>query len=785
MNKTIANVVFYKFWDPTREEPMEQACIFYTDGTVENTDYETGVDKAYELANVEKLTNVQFRSILNNERVFTLSGEEFERRFQEFVALSRQGIERAVRDGIDKVEATRRSERTDATGATPLRTPSKKRTGTPAGTTTSKDKTGTPAGTTTSKDKTGTPAGTTTSKDKTGTPAGTTTSKDKTGTPVGAATPTDKTGTPVGTTPTDKTDTSAGPTPPTRTETKAEKAAAKANKKKKVKDPNKKSLWQKFKESKIGKRVTALIVALAMVAGFGAGWHLNKAKMSGTIKNPSSITQLGTEAQDQAYLALINKTTNKEQKELMTNQSANLDMFNKDFAAHYVETGSTVKPALTWDEMSALTLAYNNLSKDQIKAMFNGAEVDSRAMSDAYKTANLQLMGAYVISTKDHPVNLENLVTSQEGKEFVEKYETLFYACKVATGQDRINAVNAFYQELSKDFPITDKVREEGLAHADGRKQVKDYMIAVTPMVSAAEIMWQNLSIDHTLSDKATAYFNDLGICNIATDAFERAETITLTAEVDTKNPTYFEFRDTKEEELIYEGNYGISDAEREISKLTAFQQWVNAGISFGPSTNTNANGGTHTQTQTGTKTETTVTKDRDEAVNKAGETAVKEAEKAADKDVAAENAAAKAEAERRAEEEAKRLQAEADAEAARLAAEQAAADKALQDAIDAANKVIEDGGKVNADDLGDDVTIYDEYKDENGNIDSSIGNIGTNSGSTPTGTSTTSGETTGFTSDGIYTYEVPYTNEQIVDAWIAEMEGQTVDSTSGKTYTK
>ena len=34
MNKKIENIVFYKFYDPTRKEPMLQACIFYADKKV-------------------------------------------------------------------------------------------------------------------------------------------------------------------------------------------------------------------------------------------------------------------------------------------------------------------------------------------------------------------------------------------------------------------------------------------------------------------------------------------------------------------------------------------------------------------------------------------------------------------------------------------------------------------------------------------------------------------------------------------------------------------------------
>ena len=76
MNKKIENIVFYKFYDPTREEPMLQACIFYADGTVKNISYEEGKDLAYEMIKEE---NISHHPVFDNEdniilfSLFTLS----------------------------------------------------------------------------------------------------------------------------------------------------------------------------------------------------------------------------------------------------------------------------------------------------------------------------------------------------------------------------------------------------------------------------------------------------------------------------------------------------------------------------------------------------------------------------------------------------------------------------------------------------------------------------------------------------------------------------------------
>ena len=355
----------------------------------------------------------------------------------------------------------------------------------------------------------------------------------------------------------------------------------------------------------------------------------------------------------------MNKTTNKDQKAAMQHMNTAIDSFNRDFASHYIEEGKNVKAALTWDEVMALNLAYNDYSKDQIKAMFNGSEVNSEAMSHAYKNATLQLMGAYVISTREHPVNIEAFLTNPEHHAFAAKYSDLFYKMKETTGDAQVAAINAFYQEINKDFPISAEKREEGISHRDERAKVEAYKAVVVPMLSAAEIMFQNVSnVDRTLSDKAIAYFNDIGFCNIVDEKFERAETITLTAETDEKNPTYEKYQATKNLELIYEGNNVTIDSARDLSQLAEFQKWVNGHFEITDKGFT----GTiipNPTTSTSTKTEstTTVTGDRNEAVNKAGEDAVKKAESAVDADLAAQNEAAKKAAEEAAKKESEKAQ--------------------------------------------------------------------------------------------------------------------------------
>lgn len=450
-----------------------------------------------------------------------------------------------------------------------------------------------------------------------------------------------------------------------------------------------------------------------------------------------------------SYEQLLQVTNSEIQQQEMTKVGKYLDYFNGTFADKYVEANHPgVRAVLTWEEVNAINLAYNDFSKEEIRAIFNGEEVSSADFTNSYKEATLQLMGAFVLETRDMPVNLDSLLNTEDGKAFYQKYNELFLRCKETTGQEQLNAVNAFYQELYKDFPISDEVREVGISHSETRDDIESYKLSVTPMVAAAEIMFQNLEIDHTLSDKAVAYFNDLGLCEFAQGKYERAEQIMLCAEDDKSLPTYQQFMNTKVKELTDKNIYFVSDEKRDISQYDLFQKWVNGHF------NLDANGSfvigdgisqsittkvvdTYTTTDTTYHTETTRTEtsDRNQAVNMAGEEAVSRAEAEVDKQFAAENEAAKAEGEAQAAQNQQQMQEEADKEAEEIREEIAQDDQDFQDKIEDANSQIEENNKnqnasndkpVNEGDLGHGTDFDNEHSNEQGDLDSSVGNITT-----------------------------------------------------------
>ena len=53
--KRIANIVFYKV--PNGSETIKQATIFYSDGTVKNVDFESGIDACEEIGSKKILSH--------------------------------------------------------------------------------------------------------------------------------------------------------------------------------------------------------------------------------------------------------------------------------------------------------------------------------------------------------------------------------------------------------------------------------------------------------------------------------------------------------------------------------------------------------------------------------------------------------------------------------------------------------------------------------------------------------------------------------------------------------
>ena len=547
---------------------------------------------------------------------------------------------------------------------------------------------------------------------------------------------------------------------------------------------------KKKKKIPFNLRVAAGFVA--GVVGLGASvYGLSKIAKSGDVANNIFSSKNSTTTSEEVendnnfydsytYEELLEVTNNEAQKAEMQRVHDALYGYNVDFAENYLEEDKDIRAALSFEEVVALSQAYNDFTPEEIKAIFNGKAITAAELDSDYKTATLQLMGAHVIEDREHPVDMSGLIIDEEGKAFYEKYHNLFLRAKEATGDEQIAIVNEMHNELLSDFPINPEEREVGISHSSAHAKIESYKLAITPIVAASEMLFQNLEVDKTLQGAVTAYFlgdinvnelskeelieiilngnvgvakgeidyfNDLGLCNVAEAKFEIIQQITMGAisNSDKTNPRYDQYESAMIKDLTNKGAYNIDDAHRELSALDRFQKIVNGkfnvdeeGYYVGSVYYTTK---TYTRTRSWKKTKTTT---RTEETRTEKEIPDEEKDKI-DQKIEKENEEAKEEAEKEAEETRQDMQEEEDKKADEIQEEIKQEEEDLQDKIEDANDKIEHNqeikeeneGKpaeeqqpttpVNESDFGDhNVTFDDEHKDDQGNLNDSVENITT-----------------------------------------------------------
>ncbi len=720
-NKEIKNIVFYTF--NSNSEKITQVCIFYEDGTVLNTDVETGKE-AYKELRKQKNLKGKIEDYKNKKYIYMVSGETFEKFFQFFATGNTK-----KRTEKNKVEHPERKEQKVNMEQKKQKQPKK------------------------------------------------------------------------------------------------EKVSIISKIKNKVKETSS-NIWNKLanfiQENRVSKflqknKFTKKIIATASAAilalviaitSFGGG--IVKRIKSAVSPKAKSYTTAYAKGNDEdldniimgeevnindqentisTFSDLLLSTTNQVQANAMRKIGNFLSYFNESFANAYIEPDKNIKAALSWDEVMAMDLAYNNYTAKELRSILNGSEIDSTALKNAYKTALLQLMGAHVIETRENPVTTGNLINSEEGRAFWEKYHNMFLDCKEATGQDKLNKVNALYQEALKDFPVTEDIREVGIAHADERAMIEPYKFSVIPMLSAAEMMFQNLEVDYTLMDKVMDYFDDLGGCNYADEIFDKASVVSLSQATNSQNPTYDEFKTAKINDLIDRDSYVIDDEHRDLSQLNAFREQVNIHFEM---ENGQFTGKTYyttqsytettkhdtTSTKTHTKTTKETTNDRSEAMKKTSKKDVEAAEEEVDREIENENKQAKAAGEKQAEQTREEQQHQADQNADKVQEEVKQDEQDMQDKIDEANQQIDQNNAdhdssndkpVNEKDFGDhNVDFDDQHSDSNGNLNNSVEDVTTDSTGDQSNEDLPDPNQTGAEFDA-----EEMSTEEMIDAYIESLENE------------
>lgn len=779
-SKRIANIVFYKFYDG--KKIVTNACIFYRDGSIVNGSYNDGISACEELVKELNITSKDaFKEMINRDIVHVMSGKDFRNNFSNFVCSE------SVKD--DVVETQKNQEATlDTTESMDDVVPVVAPIPTPVVETEEEE----------------------INED--------TTSNEN-----------------------DETDEVVNDGSTEETEKKEEDSFDSSiededlkNNEIAEKKPKKNGFFTKignFFKRPIRKLV-ACVTALAIGLGlYGCASRTTKeGKM--TNSNLTSYTDLSGKTtglggkipfvsdnndyyDDYTFEQLLKVTNNKTQKTAMSSLGTAINGFNGDFAGSYVENGNQVRAALSFDEMVSLQQAYNDYSKNEIKAYFNGADIRADQLTRSYKDASLQLMGAHVMETRDNPVDMSSLLETKEGKDFYNKYHEMFLAAKEATDKaDKEAKVSAFYKAVREDFPVTQEVRTEGIAHADAYATIESYKLSVTPMIAAAEMLYQNLDVDYTLNDSEIDFMNDIGLCNYAEKTFERIETIVLTSDEDNTNPLYEQYRQSIIESLKEKGQYFIDDEHRDLSKLQSFTKAVNwhfdiigeeASYSESYGSQTYQTTSSYTKSATSYRTEETRT-----------EKPIPASEKAKiDNEIAKENAAAKAEGEKKAAEKQQEIQATEDKKGEQIREEIKREEADLQAKIDEANKKIDENNKdndksndtpVNESDFGDhNVHFDDKHSDSQGNLDDSVKDITTDSTGDQTNAPLPDPNVTGAEFDkqvsyvdpandsgasyeysgSVYEYNVPVNSyESAVDSYVENLASPSYESEDAYQYT-
>ncbi len=307
----------------------------------------------------------------------------------------------------------------------------------------------------------------------------------------------------------------------------------------------------------------------------------------------------------------------------------------------------------------------------------------------------------------------------------------MYLKAKEATGKEKEELINEFYKAVKEDFPITEEIRTEGISHFDSYDSIKDYQLAVTPIIAAAEMIFQKQNIDYTLNDSEIEFFNDIGLCNYADDKFERIETITLTVEEDVVNPLYNQYKSAIIKELVDSNTYVIDDEHRELSNLQRFQEIVNDETEEKHKTTYSGEYGSPYTKDYGKTTPKTW---EDEKTTKSepviststnNDPLTKEDKDKVDNKVNSENEKARAEAEKAAEEEKNRQQTEADKDKTNVEKEVTEENNKTQENIDNINTTVNNGDTPN-DNNYNNVDFDNNHSNKNGDLDSSVKNVTT-----------------------------------------------------------
>lgn len=248
-----------------------------------------------------------------------------------------------------------------------------------------------------------------------------------------------------------------------------------------------------------------------------------------------------------------------------------LKHYNKTISNQHKNNLSDTRLAHTWDEVVIDYLAYNDISKDEVAKVFEHYNIDTNILKEAYQSGYKQDILAYTVVTES--TNKTDIINSQEGKEFYQKYENLII--KYNKTYDNMNnendlekIINKFYKTIRSDFDIQ-----------QSKETVEDYKLSVIPIIIAYDNMLKNSECDYKLTIEEKSYFNELADFSIfenkirnLSDSLYAYNLGTTVLDENKEEYTYSQIKDAAITELDNDYAYNIDENERDISDHSEYQ---------------------------------------------------------------------------------------------------------------------------------------------------------------------------------------------------------------------
>lgn len=269
----------------------------------------------------------------------------------------------------------------------------------------------------------------------------------------------------------------------------------------------------KQKEEEVKKiAIRAGIVAGSLVVGalvYDLGVQKERRKALKESKTTEEITTEvipttteGVIVEDTSYAGvddiLTNAYLNDSKKTAIDSVWTFINYYNDDFASKHICSDGT-RLALSWDEVMVDYLVYNSISGEEAIQIFDDCNLDSTVLENAYTSSVDQAVFAYTVITE--PTFKEDLIKSEVGKEFYQKYEDMIIRFNKA-GDDveaKEKITQEFYTEVYADF-----------FNGRGITANENYKLAVLPIVKAFNQLTAKINCDNKIDEANLANIENL-----------------------------------------------------------------------------------------------------------------------------------------------------------------------------------------------------------------------------------------------------------------------------------